>query len=149
MLLCFLQRLDSLFRTLTPTANVVIEAGRKLKRGHNQERRNKVALKRRGIGLYTYEQVKNGTPFGYFAQIVVGTIVAATGALLVYHVVTVRSEEIQVYGSADPHFWGWLAGLAVILIGLFMAHAGLIYYGRRIHHKMLRPHRKPQHWNGA
>ena len=99
--------------------------------------------------MYTYEQAKNTTPFQYFAQVVVGMIVAASGALLVYHVVTVRSEEFRVYGSADSHFWGWLSGLAVVLIGLFMAHAGLIYHGRRILHKMSHPHRKPQHWNGA
>jgi len=118
--------------------------------GHNnRQQKSKIVSKRRGIGLYTYEQAKNTTPFQYFAQIVVGTIVAATGALLLYHVVTVRTDEIQVYGSAEAHIWGWLSGLAVVLIGLFMAHAGVIYHGRRIFHKTMRSGQKPRHGNGA
>jgi len=32
-----------------------------------------------GIGLYTYEREKNSTPFAYFAQIVVGAVVASLG----------------------------------------------------------------------
>jgi len=32
-----------------------------------------------GIGLYTYELEKNSTPFAYFAQIVVGAVVASLG----------------------------------------------------------------------
>jgi hypothetical protein len=34
---------------------------------------------RPGIGLYTYEQEKNSTPFAYFAQIVVGAVIASLG----------------------------------------------------------------------
>jgi hypothetical protein len=39
---------------------------------------------KQGIGLWTYEQGKNTTPFQYFAQIVVGTVVASLGIMLGY-----------------------------------------------------------------
>jgi hypothetical protein len=101
---------------------------------------------RKGVGLYTYEQVKNTSPFQYFAQIVVGMIVAATGGLFLYHEAVVRTEEVQRYGSAETHVWGWLGGLAIVMIGLFMAHAGLVFYGRRIVGAFSR---KPSHSNGS
>ena len=89
----------------------------------------RISGERKGIGLYTYEQAKNTTPFQYFGQIVVGTIIASLGGLLLYHTATVRSEK---YGSADTHIWGWVGSLVVVVIGLFMAHAGVIFYARRL-----------------
>jgi hypothetical protein len=87
---------------------------------------------RRGIGLYTYEQARNTTPFQYFAQIVVGIIFVLVGGLLVYHVPTLRREEIRKFGSAEAHVWDWITSLAVVAIGVFMAHAGVIFYARRM-----------------
>jgi hypothetical protein len=91
---------------------------------------------REGIGLYTYEQAKNTTPFQYFAQIVVGTIIAVLGGLLVYQEISVRGQEIRKYGFAETHIWGWVGSLAVVLIGMFMAHAGVIFYARRLTRKI-------------
>jgi hypothetical protein len=51
-----------------------------------------------GIGLYTYEQEKNSTPFAYFAQIVVGAVVASLGMVF-----GVRSGRI-----AKPEYSGVL-----------------------------------------
>jgi len=87
---------------------------------------------RKGIGLYTYEQARNTTPFQYFAQIVVGTIVALVGGLLIYHFIALRGEEIRKFGSAEAHVWNWITSLVVVVIGVFMAHAGVIFYARRI-----------------
>ncbi len=89
--------------------------------------------KREGVGLYTYEQVRGTTSFQYFAQIVVGTVFCGIGALLLYHQFELRSEEAKMFGTAEAHLWGWVASSAVVVIGIFMAHAGLIVYGRRIH----------------
>lgn len=87
---------------------------------------------RRGIGLYTYEQARNTTPFQYFAQIVVGTVFDVVGGLLVYRVMTLRRGEIRQFGSAEAHVWDWITSLAVVLVGIFMAHGGVIFYVRRI-----------------
>jgi hypothetical protein len=86
----------------------------------------------KGVGLYTYEQTKNATPFQYLAQIIVGTIVASGGGLLLYHMMSLRSDEVRMYGSAETHIWGWAVSLAIVIIGLFQAHAGGIFWVRRI-----------------
>jgi hypothetical protein len=98
---------------------------------------------RRGIGLYTYEQARNTTPFQYFAQIVVGTIFAVGGGLLVYRVMTLRRGEIRQFGSAEAHVWDWITSLAVVVIGVFMAHAGVIFYARRISRKIFGSAHRP------
>lgn len=110
--------------------------------------------RRSGIGLYTYEQIKNVTPFQYLAQLLVGVFIACMGALLLYYVLSVRGDEIQKYGAAEGHFWGWIGGCAMVVIGVFMAHAGVIFYSRRIVHNWrsskkhkwsdAHPHDKPQ-----
>lgn len=77
---------------------------------------------RQGIGLYSYEQSKNTSPFQYFAQIVGGTIIAALGGVLVH-------DKIS---GAETNTWGWVGSLAIVVIGIFMAHAGLIFFFRRL-----------------
>jgi protein-S-isoprenylcysteine O-methyltransferase Ste14 len=75
-----------------------------------------------GIGLYTYEQAKNTTPFQYFAQIVVGSVVALLGIMV----------GISQYESPTRNT-GWVVTSAVaIVIGTFMAHAGVIFWYRRL-----------------
>ncbi len=68
---------------------------------------------KQGIGLWTYEQEKNTTPFQYIAQIVVGSVFALTGIAFGY----VRYL---------------LAAAAMIVIGIFIAHAGVIFWYRRL-----------------
>lgn len=65
------------------------------------------------IGLYTYEQTKNTTPFQYFAQVVVGLIVLAFGTVL------------AIEGMR-------LSGIAIMVMGVFFAHAGVIFWFRRL-----------------
>jgi hypothetical protein len=67
---------------------------------------------RPGIGLYSYEQEKNTTPFQYAAQIVVGVIVVGVGVMLLF-------EGMR------------LSGAAMVLIGAFFAHAGVIFWFKR------------------
>jgi hypothetical protein len=75
-----------------------------------------------GIGLYTYEQEKYVTPFQYFAHIVVGTIVASTGAMLGY----------GQYQSPNPRTLGFVGSATLVVIGIFQAHAGAIFWYRRL-----------------
>jgi hypothetical protein len=85
-----------------------------------------------GIGLYSYEQEKNTTAFQYFAQTVIGAIVCALGTLCLVGRIMTREGEIAAFGSAEPHVWDWLTSLAIVVIGLFWAHAGIIFYARRL-----------------
>jgi biotin transporter BioY len=85
-----------------------------------------------GIGLYTREQVKNTTPFQYFAQIVVGTVVFACGLVYLVTIFNLRSRETIQFGSPEPHLYGFLVAAAVIVVGIFMAHAGLIFWASRV-----------------
>jgi hypothetical protein len=66
-----------------------------------------------GIGLYTHEQVKNTTPFQYAAQVVVGTIVLGTGLMF------------TIFGYRT-------SGITIMVIGAFIAHAGVIFWWKRL-----------------
>jgi sterol desaturase/sphingolipid hydroxylase (fatty acid hydroxylase superfamily) len=90
---------------------------------------------RKGVGLYTYEQVKNTTAFAYFAQAFVGTVIAALGALILYHEMVTHRGEVRKYGSPEADVWAWIVGLVVLIIGLFMAHAGVIFWARRVYNR--------------
>lgn len=93
----------------------------------------KAALRgKKGIGLYTYEQSRNTPPIQYVAQIIGGSIIAGLGALLVCGQVRMRAEEIKRYGSSEFHMIGWIFSFSVVLLGIVLAHAGLIYFGRRL-----------------
>lgn len=92
----------------------------------------------RGIGLYSYQQEKNTTPFQYFGQLIIGLFCVGLGLLRILTIMAIRKQEIAVYGSAESHFWAWLTSIAILLVGLFWAHAGAIFYGRRITSKLIR-----------
>jgi hypothetical protein len=87
---------------------------------------------RKGIGLFSYEQEKYTTPYQYFAQAAVGTFIAALGLLLLFHEVATLRDESRKYGWDATGFWELIPGLAGIVIGLFMAHAGIIFWVRRM-----------------
>lgn len=98
-------------------------------------------LRRKGIGLYSHEQVKNTTPFQFFAQVVIGAIFAGLGAIVLCHQLAVREEEIRKYGSSDTNLWWWLIGFAFFLNGLVVAHAGVIFWTRRVVNKVRSAHK--------
>jgi sulfite exporter TauE/SafE len=74
-----------------------------------------------GIGLYTYEQEKNSTPFAYIAQIVVGAVLASLGVVLGY----------AQYESPTRSTGGLVTAAVLIVIGIFLAHARAIFWYRR------------------
>jgi len=96
--------------------------------GMRNQHRLTPGARQKGIGLYTYQQEKNTTPFQYFVQIVVGLVIFVLGGCLLYQTVTLRHEEISKYGSADAHVWEWLVSFGVLTIGVFLCHAGVIFY---------------------
>jgi NhaP-type Na+/H+ or K+/H+ antiporter len=78
---------------------------------------------KRGIGLYTYEQAKNTTPFQRFAQVTVGTVFVLLGMMLGYD---------QYESLARRSTEGLISAAALIVIGIFLAHAGAIFWYRRL-----------------
>jgi sulfite exporter TauE/SafE len=74
--------------------------------------------RKQGIGLYTYAQRKNTTPFQYFAQVVVGTVVALLGIALGYF----------QYQSPTRSAVGIVTSVVFIVVGIFIAHAGAIFW---------------------
>jgi hypothetical protein len=78
---------------------------------------------RPGIGLYTYEQEKNTTPFDHFVQTLVGTVVASLGIMLGYD---------QYESPARRSTEGLITAAAFIVVGIFIAHAGVIFWYRRL-----------------
>ncbi len=75
-----------------------------------------------GIGLYTYAQEKNTTPFQYFAHIVVGSVFALLGTALGY----------AQYVSPARSTGGLVTSVVLIVIGIFGGHAGAIFWYRRL-----------------
>jgi hypothetical protein len=77
---------------------------------------------KQGIGLYTYAQEKNTTPFQYLAHIVVGSVFVLLGMALGY----------TQYQSPARSTGGLITSVAFIVIGVFIGHAGAIFWHRRL-----------------
>ncbi len=93
--------------------------------------RERRRLLRGGLGFYTYQQERNTTPFQFAAQIIVGAVVVFVGLILVSSIWQVRAREIASYGVAESHIGSFAFALALILVGVFMAHAGVIFYWKK------------------
>src|SRR6266436_5956330 len=87
---------------------------------------------RHSLGLYTSRQIRAETPFSFFAQIVVGAVFWLGGVLVLLSVLYSRSAEMEAFGSAEPHVFGFFAVAIMFAVGIFIAHAGMIYYGQRL-----------------
>jgi hypothetical protein len=98
----------------------------------NTRHLRKIKREEGGIGLFSREQQKNTTPFQYSIQIAVGAVFIALGTMLFYQVGIVRTLEMRHYGSADIPVGMWLTASAFFVVGAFLAHAGVIFYLRRI-----------------
>lgn len=95
------------------------------------QERDRQRLLKRGIGLYTYQQVRNTTRFQFVAQIVVGAILVFAGFLFVYAVREKRLQDLSTYGSAGSHWGGLCFGFGMMLYGVFLAHPGIIFCWRK------------------
>ena len=89
-------------------------------------------LLRGGLGLYSHEQCRNTTALQFYGQIIVGATVALFGLFLTWGIWRTRLQEISEYGTADSHYAGFAFSAGVILVGVFMAHPGVIYSWRKL-----------------
>jgi hypothetical protein len=85
-------------------------------------KQHKTAQKR-GIGLYSYEQIKNCTAFDFFGVIILGTIVASLGIMLGYD---------QYHSATRRSTGGLITATVLTVLGIFFAHAGVIFWYRRL-----------------
>src|SRR4029077_19963355 len=88
--------------------------------------------KRRGIGIYSYDQIKNTKPIGRIGAMLVGLFYLLWGLSRLSEVVAIRRSESQVFGSAEPHVAAFIAAFALLAIGAFVGHVGVIYYSRKL-----------------
>jgi hypothetical protein len=89
--------------------------------------------KRPGIGIYSFDQIKNTKPVGRIGGILVGLFYSAWGLARLNDVVAFRRAETRAFGSADPHIGAFILAFALLAIGAFVGHVGAIYYWRKIY----------------
>jgi hypothetical protein len=97
-----------------------------------REQKN-VAPPRRGIGIYSYDQIKNTKPVGRIGAMVVGFLYAVWGLARLHDAIAFRRAEARAFGSAEPHLGAFIVAFALLLVGVFVAHVGVIYYWRKIY----------------
>jgi len=100
---------------------------------HNvRQASERVAKQKRGIGFYSYNQIKNTRPVGRIGAMLVGGIYLLVGIYIIMRFVDVRKAEAHIWGSAESHTLGFIFGVCLICIGAFVAHVGVIYYSRKL-----------------
>lgn len=82
----------------------------------------------RDLGLFSWRQVRNETPFTFLAEIIVGCIFLACGIVLCKFSYDSWHEETRLIGLG-------LFGIGLALTGIFQAHAGVIFWFRRLFRK--------------
>jgi hypothetical protein len=88
------------------------------------------------FGLYPPQQTKGENAITFTGGIVVGVIVAICGAAIAYANAKTIIDERAHLGGASPHIGAWLMAVGLMLIGGFLAHAGVIYWCRQIFRRM-------------
>jgi hypothetical protein len=89
-------------------------------------------MQKRGIGFYSYNQIKNTRPVGRIGAMLIGGIYVLVGLYVILNLIGVRHEEARIWGAAESHAVGFLFGVCLIGIGAFCAHVGVIYYSRKL-----------------
>jgi amino acid transporter len=96
----------------------------------------------RGLGLYTWRQVKYSTAFSLTATIIVGAVVALLGVGGAVQQISEYRAEQQQFGQASLNVGPCLAAAGFIAVGVFFAHAGVIYWCRRLFRRKRHPGRR-------
>ena len=91
----------------------------------------------KSIGLYSWRMVKRENSITFSAGIVVGVTVAMTGIAMAAYILQGRAMEQQSYGRSEPHVFAWITAAGLVLIGIFLAHAGVIHFWRKLLRKRL------------
>jgi hypothetical protein len=89
---------------------------------------HQTSVQKRGIGIYSYNQIKNTRPIGRIGAMFVGGIYALVGVGIIVRLFTLRRAEVRVWGSPEPHWVGFVFGICLVCIGAFLAHVGVIYW---------------------
>jgi hypothetical protein len=63
------------------------------------------------------------------------------GVLFLVGIFDHRRQETLHFGSPESHLGGFVAAVAIIVVGIFMAHAGVIFWSRRVR---IRPKKRSQ-----
>jgi hypothetical protein len=92
---------------------------------------DKGSTQKRGIGFYSYSQIKNTRPIGRIGAMLIGGIYVLVGLYVILHLIGLRHAEANIWGSAESHAVGFLFGVCLIGIGAFCVHVGVIYYSRK------------------
>jgi len=100
---------------------------------------------KRGIGYYSYSQIKNTTTAGRLGAIVIGASWVFGGLFVIARMISVRKAEVHVWGSPDSHAIGFVLGISLIGIGAFVAHVGVIYYSRKLYNRVSRHSQSKRH----
>ncbi len=100
---------------------------------------------KRGIGYYSYGQIKNTTTPGRLGAIIIGAAWVFGGVFVIARMISVRRAEVHVWGSPDSHVIGFILGISLIGIGAFVAHVGVIYYSRKLYQRVSRLSHSKRH----
>jgi hypothetical protein len=84
------------------------------------------------FGLWAPQQTKSENAITFTGEIFGGVIIALCGAAIAYVNARTIIDERAQFGGASPHIGAWLMAIGLMLIGGFLAHAGVIYWCRRI-----------------
>jgi hypothetical protein len=99
-----------------------------------------LAPQKRGIGFYSYNQIKYTRPVGRIGAMLVGGIYVSVGFYIIVHLIDVRKAEARIWGSSDPHAIGFIFAVCLIGIGAFAVHVGVIYYWQKLWHWAQKDH---------
>jgi hypothetical protein len=86
----------------------------------------------RGIGIWSYEQLKYLRPIHYLGTLIFGLPFCALGIFYLLNVYEERQAEARAFGRPDLHADGLLVGIGFIAFGLLIVHVSIIYYWRRV-----------------
>jgi hypothetical protein len=87
---------------------------------------------RKGIGPYSYDQIKNTKPVGRIGGILVGTFYGIWGMARLCEVVSTRRAEVRTFGATGSHVGAFVEVFGLFAISIFVGHVGVIYYWRKI-----------------
>jgi hypothetical protein len=92
-----------------------------------------VATQKRGIAFYSYNQIRNTRPVGRIGAMLVGLFYLGWGLSRLHDAIVFRRAETKAFGSAELHVGAFIVAFALLGIGAFVGHVGVIYYFRKLY----------------
>jgi hypothetical protein len=84
------------------------------------------------FGLWPSRLVRNENAITFSGGIVVGVLLAVVGVAIALNTCQAIGEERSQLVETTSHVSAWLMALGSMLIGIFLANAGVIYWWRRL-----------------